>query len=613
MAHRSRRPAATSLPGCRHAPRSLLGVDPPVAGLLDSATFCSSRRSTSSPGVGAPPDRAAARSSRNTTRGQSVPTKFVFVTGGVISSLGKGIFAASLGNLLKNGGLSVTIQKLDPYLNVDAGTMNPFQHGEVFVTDDGAETDLDIGHYERFLGQNLTRMNNVTTGQIYSKVLAKERRGDYLGSTVQVIPHVTDQIKDSIRLVASQTQADVVIVEVGGTVGDIESLPFLEAIRQVSSEEGRDHVMFVHLTLVPYTSTSGEPKTKPTQHSVKELLSIGIQPDMIVCRTERALAKEAREKISLFCNVPADMVVESRTRRFLYEVPPALEKEGASVKVARRLSLQLSERRSHEFEEIVERLRSPRNGQVTVGLVGKYVKLHDAYISVYESLQHAGIENDVKMEIDYISSEDVAVEMDLSHYDGILIPGGFGERGVDGKIDMIRRARELGIPFLGLCLGLQCAVIEFARHVCGLEGAHSTEFDNQTAHPVIDLIPDQRTKNKLGGTMRLGLYPSKLGKGTLARSIYGAEIIYERHRHRYEVNNSYRMALAEHGLIFSGLSPDESLVEIIEIKDHPYFVACQFHPELVSRPTKAHALFRSFVAACLKRRQGRGDSGENLG
>ncbi|MEK7861827.1 MAG: CTP synthase, partial [Chloroflexota bacterium] len=486
-------------------------------------------------------------------------------------------------------------------INIDAGTMNPFQHGEVFVTDDGAETDLDIGHYERFLAQNLGRINNVTTGQIYWKVLNKERRGDYLGETVQVIPHVTDQIKQSIGLVAKQTKADVVIVEVGGTVGDIESLPFLEGIRQFALDQGRENAMFAHVTLVPCTSTSGEAKTKPTQHSVKELLSIGIQPDMIVCRTERALSREARNKISLFCNVSSDMVVEARTKRFLYEVPLALEKEGVREAVSRRLSLKVANKRNVQLEEIAERLRAPKNGSVTIGLVGKYVKLHDAYISVYEALTHGGIENNVRLDIDYISAENVDHEMDLAKYDGILIPGGFGERGVEGKIQMIKQAREVGIPFLGLCLGLQCAVIEYARHVCKLEGAHSTEFQKDAPHPVIDVIPDQRKIDKLGGTMRLGLYPAKLAKGSLVRSVYGSDLIYERHRHRYEVNNEYRKRLADSGLIFSGISPDESLVETIELKGHPYFVACQYHPEFLSRPTQAHPLFRSFVAACLSR------------
>jgi len=407
-------------------------------------------------------------------------------------------------------------------------------------------------------------------------------------------------------LVAKQTKADVVIVEVGGTVGDIEGLPFLEAIRQFSSDQGRENVMYVHLTLVPTTSTSGEAKTKPTQHSVKELLSIGIQPDMIVCRTDRALTKEAREKISLFCNVSSEMVLEARTKRFLYEVPLALEKEGASEKVARRLSLKLANRRNRQLEGIVERLRNPTAGTVTIGLVGKYVKLHDAYLSVYEALTHGGIENNVKLNIEYVSSENVAPVNDLDRFDGILVPGGFGERGVEGKIEMIRKAREGRIPFMGLCLGLQCAVIEFARNVCQLEGAHSTEFAKDTPHPVIDYIPEQRKVNQLGGTMRLGLYPAKLGKDTKARSVYRADLIYERHRHRYEVNNSFRKRLAEAGLVLSGLSPDEGLVEMVELKDHPFFLACQFHPELMSRPTQAHPLFRAFVAACLARAQQRG-------
>ncbi len=539
-------------------------------------------------------------------------TKFIFVTGGVISSLGKGIFAASLGNLLKGSGLRVSIMKLDPYINIDAGTMSPFQHGEVFVTDDGGETDMDIGHYERFLDQSLSRANNVTAGQIYWTVLSRERRGDYLGSTVQVIPHVTNQIKHSVQLVSTQKEVDVVVAEVGGTVGDIESLPFLEGIRQLAIQEGRDNSMFIHLTLMPYVEASGEVKTKPTQHSVKELLSLGIQPDMIVCRTGRPLSVDIRQKIAMFCNVPPEYVIEGRTRKFLYEVPLALEKEGVVELVARRLHLKLGERQPSNLTSVVERLREPKKGAISIAIIGKYVKQHDAYISVHEAITHGGIANDVKVDIQYINSEDIDSHLDLTSFDGVIVPGGFGERGIEGKIKAIRSIREEGVPFLGICLGMQCAVIEFARSRCGLDGANSTEFDGDTVHPVIDILPDQKQIDDKGGTMRLGVYPAKVSEETRARRVYGAELIYERHRHRYEFNPRFRENLEEAGLSVSGISPDERYVEIVEVPDHPWFVGVQFHPELLSRPMRPHPLFQSFVGACLDYRARRTEEREDV-
>ncbi|MBI3891492.1 MAG: CTP synthase [Candidatus Wallbacteria bacterium] len=535
----------------------------------------------------------------------SITTKFIFVTGGVISSLGKGIFAASLGNLLKHHGVSVSVMKLDPYINIDAGTMSPFQHGEVFVTDDGGETDMDIGHYERFLDKSLTRMNNVTAGQIYWTVLNRERRGDYLGSTVQVIPHITNQIKSSIQLVAKQSEVDLVIVEVGGTVGDIESLPFLEAIRQLSAQVGRENSMFVHLTLIPYVDASGELKTKPTQHSVKELQGLGIQADMIVCRTSRPLSREVREKIGMFCNVPSEYVIEGRTRRYLYEVPLALEKEGAPTLVAKRLGLNLGPAKANEFESLVERLKEPKNGTVTIGVIGKYVKQQDAYISIHEAITHGSIANDVKAEVQYVSSEDVDSQLDVTSFDGVIVPGGFGERGIEGKIEAIRRLRNSGIPFLGICLGMQCAVIEFARHACKMGKANSTEFDQATEYPVIDFIPDQRNLEQKGATMRLGLYPAKLAPASLVRKVYGAELVYERHRHRYEFNTAFRAQIEEAGMKVTGLSPDERYVEMVEVAGHPFFVGVQFHPELLSRPMRPHPLFHAFVEACRKARTAR--------
>ena len=536
-------------------------------------------------------------------------TKFVIVTGGVISSLGKGIFSASIGHLLKSGGLKVTIQKFDPYINIDPGTMNPFQHGEVFVTDDGAETDLDVGHYERFLNQNLSRHNNVTAGQIYWQVLNKERRGAYLGGTVQVIPHITDEIKGSIRSLARELQPDVLIAEIGGTAGDIESLPFLEAVRQFRNEMGAENVMMVHLTLVPFIQTAGEPKTKPTQHSVKELRSIGIQPDMIVCRTDQPLNKSVRDKISLFCSVPPNMVVEAKTCRFLYEVPLALKEQGAHQLVAKRLGLKVKTSQEVGLNEIIDILSTPKE-EVTVGLVGKYVDLHDAYLSVHEALLHGGLANKAKVNIRYVDSEKVGKKDCLKEYDGILVPGGFGHRGIEGKVEIISRAREEKIPFFGICLGMQCAVIDVARNLCNISEANSSEFDEDTKEPVIDYLPEQRDVDKLGGTMRLGLYPTRLVKDSRTRSIYGSEVIYERHRHRYEVNNTYRATLEGSGLSLSGISPDGRYVEVVELPNHPWFVGVQFHPEFLSRPSSPHPLFSSFIKACLERKKKKPKTGK---
>jgi CTP synthase len=528
-----------------------------------------------------------------------MPTKYIFVTGGVVSSLGKGITAASLGQLLKSRGLKVTIQKFDPYINVDPGTMSPYQHGEVFVTDDGGETDLDLGHYERFIDINLSKNSNVTTGKVYWSVLNKERRGEYLGRTVQVIPHITNEIKERIQRVAKEKEVDVVITEIGGTVGDIESLPFLEAIRQIKNDVGKENVMYIHVTLVPYLSKAGELKTKPTQHSVKELRSIGIQPDVLICRTEKPLSKDLKDKIALFCDLDTSEVIQNLDADTIYEVPLMLEKEGLPQLVIDHLSLKCNKLDMTEWTKIVERMKNPK-GKVRIALVGKYVELRDAYISVAESLKHAGIANDVEVDIDWVHSEDLDLENCkdvLGGVDGILVPGGFGDRGVDGKICAARYARENNIPFLGICLGMQLAVVEFARNVVGLKGAHSSELDEDTPYPVIDLMPEQKDIDNLGGTMRLGLYPCKLVPGTKAKEAYDSEIIYERHRHRYEFNNKYRDKLVEKGLVISGMSPDERLVEIVELKDHPWFVAVQFHPEFKSRPTRSHPLFRDFVKA----------------
>lgn len=533
-------------------------------------------------------------------------TKFVFVTGGVVSSLGKGIAASSLGMQLKARGLRVTIQKFDPYINVDPGTMNPFQHGEVYVTDDGAETDLDLGHYERFLDENMSRQNNATTGQIYYEVIAKERRGDYLGATVQVIPHITDEIKQRIWNVAKSGKYDVVITEVGGTVGDIEGLPFLEAIRQFTLNVGHRNAINIHVTLLPYIRSAGEVKTKPTQHSVKTLLEIGLQPDILVCRSEKSLTKDLREKIALFCNVETGAVIEGKDVESIYEVPLVFEKERLAEIVLEKLNLKCGSPDLRRWTKFVNRLKYPR-GRVNIAVCGKYTELLDAYKSINESFVHAGADNDVAVDIHWVNAENIAhngAEKYLKDIDGLLVPGGFGERGVDGKIDAIRYARENKIPFLGICLGLQCAIIEFARNVCGLKGAHSGEF-KKTKYNVIDLMQEQKGIKNMGGTMRLGAYPCIISKGTTAYKAYKKEFISERHRHRYEVNNRFKKKLAEQGMIFSGASPDGNLVEIIELADHPWFVAGQFHPELKSRPIAPHPLFRDFVRAvkeCAKQR-----------
>lgn len=533
--------------------------------------------------------------------------KFIFVTGGVVSGLGKGITAASLGRLLKSRGFSVTALKFDPYVNVDAGTMSPLQHGEVFVTDDGAETDLDLGHYERFMDVNLSKSNNVTTGKIYHSVIQKERRGEFLGGTVQVIPHITNEIRERIMRVARESLADIVICEVGGTVGDIESLPFLEALRQFKSEVGREDVMYVHVTIVPYLRASGELKSKPTQHSVAELRSIGIQPDAIVCRTEKPLGQEMREKIALFCDVPKDAVIENTDAASIYEVPILLEEQGLATIALRKLGLTDRGQDMKEWREMVEKAKHPKK-RVRIALVGKYVALHDAYLSVVESLAHAGIANDATVGIKWVFSEDLErndVHGYLSDVDGILVPGAFGYRGIEGKINAARYARLNKVPFLGLCMGMQCAVIEFARDVLGLKGANSTEFETATDHPVIDLMPEQKDIENMGGTMRLGLYPCSITPGTKAFAAYGTDMVYERHRHRFEVNNAYRDRLAAAGLKPVGVWPQGNLIEMIELDDHPWFIGTQFHPELKSRPNRAHPLFRDFVKASIAYKESR--------
>ena len=525
-------------------------------------------------------------------------TKFIFVTGGVVSGLGKGITAASLGRLLKQRGLRVRVQKLDPYLNVDPGTMSPYQHGEVFVTDDGAETDLDLGHYERFIDENLSFNSSVSSGKVYWNVLNRERAGDYLGATVQIIPHITGEIKANIYSLEGP-QADVAIVEIGGTVGDIESQPFLEAIRQVAAERGRQNVMFLHVSLIVAIPGSGGLESKPTQHSAKELLSLGIQPDVILCRSDTPVPREILEKISLFCNIPVEHAIPNLTAPILYEVPLMLEREGLADVVVQRLGLDCHAPDLAEWSAMVHRAKHV-HGSVTIALVGKYVALHDAYLSVVEALTHGGIENDVKVDIRWVDSELVSdgnAAQVLEGVQGVLVPGGFGDRGVEGKIAAIRYAREHQVPFLGICLGMQLAVVEFARHVCGLAGAHSRELDPAAPHPVIDLMDDQVGVTAKGGTMRLGSYPCRLQPGSLAAAVYGGQEIQERHRHRYEFNNDYRQALTEAGLSLSGLSPDGRLVEMIELPGHPWFVAGQFHPELKSRPNRAHPLFRGFVSA----------------
>ncbi|MDK1018331.1 MAG: CTP synthase [Actinomycetota bacterium] len=528
-------------------------------------------------------------------------TKHVFVTGGVTSSLGKGITSASLGRLLKARGLRVVLQKLDPYINVDPGTMNPFEHGEVYVTDDGGETDLDLGHYERFVGERLSRDSNVTTGSIYQSVIRKERRGDYLGATVQVIPHITNEIKERIRKLGQREDVDVVITEIGGTVGDIESLPFLEAIRQFRKDIGIDNTCYVHVTLVPYLRMSQELKTKPTQHSVAELRGHGIQPEIIVVRSDRPIDEAARRKISLFCDVATDAVINAIDEPNIYGVPLTLHAAGLDDVVLRELRLDAPPPDLEEWKAMVHAMDTPA-GQVTIGIVGKYVGLPDAYLSVVEALRHAGRTASVKVNVRWIPADDVdgmLADSYLDDLDGILVPGGFGVRGIEGKIRSIQYAREHGIPFLGLCLGLQCAVIEYARNVLGLAQAHSSEFDPVTPDPVIDLMDAQKDVSEKGGTMRLGVYPAKLMEGTVVRRLYGEEVVYERHRHRWEVNNRYRKQLEEGGLVLSGRSPDDRLVEFIELPDQPYFVATQAHPELISRPDKPHPLFEGFVGAAL--------------
>ena len=536
-------------------------------------------------------------------------TKFIFVTGGVLSSLGKGLASASLGSLLESRGFKVTLLKCDPYINVDPGTMSPFQHGEVFVTDDGAETDLDLGHYERFTEARLTKANNITTGQIYFSVITKERRGDYLGGTVQVIPHITDEIKRAILRVAKDV--DVVLVEVGGTVGDIESLPFLEAIRQLKADVGREHVLYVHLTLVPYISTAGELKSKPTQHSVKELLEIGIQPDILLCRADRDLPKEMKKKIALFCNVSEKAVITARDAPTIYEVPLSLHREGIDELVMRMLGLPERAQDLTPWERIVQTVRNPAQ-QVTIAVVGKYLDLRDAYKSLFEAITHGGIANECQVTIKAVDAEKIerdGAKEHLADVSGVLVPGGFGSRGIEGKIAAIGFAREELIPFLGICLGMQCAVIEFARSVCGFAGANSREFDPRTPHPVIDLLPDQRGITNLGGTMRLGAYPCRLLGSSKADQAYGTSEISERHRHRYEFNNEYRETLSRHGLLLSGFSPDGALVETVELPSHPWFVGGQFHPEFKSRPRRPHPLFREFIRASLARQAGNQPSG----
>jgi CTP synthase len=532
----------------------------------------------------------------------SRPLKHIFITGGVVSSLGKGVASAALSTLLKGRGLNVTIQKFDPYINVDPGTMNPFQHGEVFVTDDGAETDLDLGHYERFLDLNMSQKNNATTGQIYETVIQKERRGDYLGGTVQVIPHITNEIKDRIRNVVGEgPEIDVVITEIGGTVGDIEGLPFLEAIRQFRLENGRENVLFIHLTLIPFIPSAGELKTKPTQHSVTKLREIGIQPDVLLCRTAHPLPKSVKSKISLFCNVVPEAVIEARDVESIYEIPLIFHEQGLDEQLCDLLQLKTEKPDLGKWEQMVRRIKNPKN-EVRILVAGKYTDLQDSYKSIDEAFVHAGVENDAQVQVEYVEADKIDPNTAPSVFEGahgLLVPGGFGERGIPGKIQATRYARENGIPFFGICLGLQAAVIEFARHVGGLEEANSMEFDLMAPDPVISRMPDQEDFVDLGGTMRLGAYPCRVKEGTKAFQAYGAPLISERHRHRYEVNNRYRPLLNEHGMVFSGVSPDDRLVEMIELTEHLWFIGVQFHPEFKSRALRAHPLFREFVRAAL--------------
>jgi CTP synthase len=536
-------------------------------------------------------------------------TKHIFVTGGVVSSLGKGLTSASIGMLLEHRGLRVRMQKFDPYINVDPGTMSPYQHGEVYVLDDGSETDLDLGHYERFTNSPCTRDSNYTTGQIYLSVINKERHGEFLGKTVQVIPHITNEIKGCVSKLAGD-DVDVVITEIGGTVGDIESLPFLEAIRQYSLDIGKENCLYIHLTLVPYLKAAGELKTKPTQHSVGQMRQIGIQPDVLICRTERTISRDDREKIALFCNLPLESVIEEKDKDFsIYEVPLSLVDNKLDELICKRLGLNPGRLRLDDWHDLLNRLRNPRE-EISIAVVGKYAEHRDAYKSIYESLDHAGIANHCQVRIQRIQAEEVereGPERLLSGFDGILIPGGFGERGIEGKVESIRFARERQIPFFGICLGMQCAAIEFARNVIKLAGAHSTEFSKDTPHPVICLLDDQKTITDLGGTMRLGAQPAKLDAASKSRGAYGSEAIHERHRHRYEFNNIYRQQFAAHGMMFAGTSPDGSLVEIIELPSHPWFVAVQFHPEFKSKPTAAHPLFAGFIGAAIERHAARGE------
>jgi len=530
-------------------------------------------------------------------------TKYIFTTGGVISSLGKGIASASIGKIMESRGLKVALVKLDPYINVDPGTMNPYQHGEVYVTEDGAETDLDLGHYERFTRSTTSKFNNLTTGQVYNAVIAKERRGDYLGKTIQVIPHITGEIKDRIKKAAHTTKADIVIVEVGGTVGDIESLPFLEAVRQFRIDVGYHNTLYVHLTLIPYVKTAEEIKTKPTQHSVGKLREIGIQPDVLICRTEKSLSDDIKEKISLFCNVTKESVIEAKDADTIYEVPLIFKDQGLDKIILKHFGLKCTSTDLKGWQsEVVERAVSPRK-KVEIAVVGKYIGLQDAYKSIYESLIHAGIYSDTKVVVRKVDSEDIEKDGPskfLKGVSGILIPGGFGYRGIEGKIAAIKFARENSIPFLGLCLGMQCAAIEFARSVCGLKNANSTEFNKKTAHPVISLLEEQHHVKDMGGTMRLGAYPCRVKKGTLAYRVYKKTLVFERHRHRYEFNNKYRKIFSSKGMVFSGIYPKKDLVEMIEVTAHPYFIAVQSHPEFKSKPDRPHPLFRDFIKAALK-------------
>jgi len=531
-------------------------------------------------------------------------TKFIFTTGGVISSLGKGIASASIGKILESRGLKVSLIKLDPYINVDPGTMNPYQHGEVYVTEDGAETDLDLGHYERFTNAQMTKFNNVTTGQIYNAVISRERRGDYLGKTIQVIPHITDEIKERVKKCAQVSGADVVIIEIGGTVGDIESLPFLEAARQFRLDVGYHNALYIHLTLIPYIKSAGEIKTKPTQHSVGKLREIGIQPDILICRTERALSDDIKEKISLFCNVRKDAVIEAPDAETIYQVPLIFKDQGLDKFILNHFELRSKATDLKNWhKKVVERILRPKH-TVTIAVVGKYIGLQDAYKSIYESLVHAGIANDTHVVIKKVDSEEIEKaggEKLLKDSSGILVPGGFGYRGIEGKVKAIKYAREHNIPFFGLCLGMQCAVIEFARNKCGLKDANSTEFMPDTPHPVISLLEEQKSVKDMGGTMRLGVYPCEIKKGTHAFKAYRKDLILERHRHRYEFNNKYRDSLSEAGMVFSGIYPNKNLVEIVEVKKHPFFLAVQYHPEFKSKPDRPHPLFREFISAALKK------------